>query len=365
MKAMVLAAGLGERMRPLTEGRAKPSLPLLNRPIIIHTLEHLKAHGVTEVVINLHHQPESIRAVLGGGSRLGLKVHYSEEPTILGTAGGLKRAEPLLRGSGTFFMVNSDAVSDCDLGAALKKHRESGTVATLVLAPPRPGTNYGVVELGDQGRIIRIAGAPPGEPDPRSGRYTFTGIHVLEPGIFDAIPDKVKSEINREIYPALITAGRPIKGFVHSGLWRELGTPGLYIEGTMAFLRAGRDAGLAAIRASEGVYLDQVLVPADAVIDPPVLVGRGTTLGPKCSLVGGVVVGKQARLGKGCALRTTIVWDGARIGDGASLSECIVTSGVFVPPGVSLSNRIILRVEGYQGSKEKLERIGGCWMAGF
>ena len=365
MKAMILAAGLGERMRPLTEGRAKPSLPLLNRPIIIHTLEHLKSHGVNEVVINLHHQPESIRAVVGGGVRLGLKVHFSEETTILGTAGGLKKAEPLLRGSGTFFMVNGDAVSDCDLGAALRKHRETSALATLVLAPPRPGTSYGVVELGERDRIIRIAGAPAGEPDPRAGRYTFTGIHVLEQEIFDAIPDRVRSEINGEIYPALMTAGKAIRGYVHAGLWRELGTPALYIEGTMAVLRAGGDPALAPIRAAEGVYHDRVPIPPDAVIDPPILVGRGTTLGPKCSLVGGVVLGKQARLGKGCALRTTVVWDGARIGDGASLSECIVTSGVFVPPNVSLSNKIILRVEGYQGSRDRLERLGGCWMAGF
>jgi mannose-1-phosphate guanylyltransferase len=362
---MVLAAGLGERMRPLTEGRAKPSLPLLNRPIIVHTLEHLKRHGVGEAVINLHHQPESIRAVVGDGSRLGMKVHYSEEPVILGTAGGLKKAEPLLRGGGPLFMVNSDSVSDCDLGATLRKHRESGALATLVLAPHRPGTPYGIVEMGDRDRVQRIAGAPRGESDPRAGRYAFTGVHVLEEAIFDAIPDRARSEINSEVYPALIGSGKAIAGYVHSGFWRELGTPALYVEGTIALLRAGADPALPPLRASEGIYLDGVRLPADAVVDPPLLVGRGATLGPKCSFAGGVVVGRQARLGRGSALRTTVVWDGARIGDGASLSECIVTSGVYVPPGVSLTNKIILRVEGYQGSKDRLERLGGCWMAGF
>src|SRR6185503_8431039 len=133
MKAMVLAAGLGERMWPLTEDRAKPSLPLLNRPIIAHTLEHLARHGVKEAVINLHYHPESIRGIVSDGSKLGIKVHYSEEPIILGTAGGLKKAEPLLQGSGSFFLVNSDSLTDCDLTAALKKHRESGALATMVL----------------------------------------------------------------------------------------------------------------------------------------------------------------------------------------------------------------------------------------
>ena len=363
MKAMLLAAGVGERMRPLTEARAKPSLPLLNRPIIAHTLDHLKRYGVDEVVINLHHQSESIRAIVGDGSRFGLKVHYSEEPTILGTAGGLKKAEPILRGAGSFVMINSDFVSDCDLGAAVGKHREAGAFATLVLTPPRPGTDYGVVEMDDRGRVLRLAGNPPGEPDPRASRYTFTGIHIMEPEIFDAIPAKGKAEINREVYPRLIDAGKSIKGFVHTGLWRELGTPSLYIEGSLTWLKEARDRSLEPLRASEGVYLDHVTVRSDIHVEPPILVGRGVTVGSKSSL-GSVVIGKQARIGKGCSLRSTIVWDGARVGDGARLSECIVTSGVYVPPGVTLSNKIILRVEGLQG-KKRLERLGGCWVAGF
>ncbi len=362
MKAMLLAAGLGERMRPLTQDRAKPSLPLLNRPMIAHTLDHLKHHGVDEVVINLHYEPESIRGVVGDGSRLGLKVHYSEEPVILGTAGGLKKAEAYFEGAGTFLMLNSDSISDCDLGAAVRAHRESGALITMVLTPPPPGSDYAAVELVDQDRITRIAGKPPGDPDPRASRYTFTGIHVLEPEILGEIPPKGKVEINSEVYPRLIAAGKGLKGYVHSGLWRELGTPQLYIEGSVALLREGTDPSIKALRSAEGVYLDRVTLPADGNVEPPVLIGRGTTLGSKCSLQGGVVIGRQARIGKGCSLRSTIVWDGARIGDGARLSECVVTSGIYVPPGVTLSRKIILRVEGFQGKKDRLERLGGCWM---
>ena len=364
MRAMVLAAGLGERMRPLTEGRAKPSLPLLNKPIIVHALEYLKRFNVSDVVINLHHQPESIRGLIGGGSRLGVKVSYSEESVILGTAGGLKKAEPFLRENGPFILMNSDFVSDCDLAAALKKHSESGALATLVLISLQSGPDYGVVEVDERERIIRISGRPEGPPDPHAGRYNFTGIHILEPAIFDEIPAGRKVEINSEIYPRLIAAGKMIRGYVHSGLWRELGTPQLYIDGSIALLRDGRDGFLQNIKVMEGIYLDKVVVPKDALLEPPLLVGRGSLLGPKCSLQGSVV-GKQVRLGKGCALRSTIVWDGARIGDGAHLSECIVTSGVYVPPDVTFSNKIILRVEGYQGKKDRLERLGSCWMTGF
>lgn len=361
---MVLAAGLGERMRPLTEGRAKPSLPLLNRPIIVHVLDYLKRYRITEVVINLHHQPESIRAVVGDGSRIGLKIHYSEEPVILGTAGGLKKAEPLLRGDGPFILINSDFVTDCDLDAVIKKHREASALATMVLTPAQPGATYGLVEMGERDRIERISGRPAGETDPRSGRYHFTGIHVLEPGIFDEIPPVGKAEINSEIYPHLIASGKTVKGFIHSGLWRELGTPALYIDGSLTLLREEKDPSLQPFRSPAGLYLDQVSLPPESSVEPPALIGRGTSLGPKCSLQG-VVIGKQVKVGKGCSLRSTLVWDGARIGDGARLSDCIIMSGVYVPPGVILSNKIVLRVEGYQGKKDRLERLGGCWMTGF
>jgi len=360
MKAMVLAAGLGERMWPLTEDRAKPSLPLLNRPIIAHTLEHLARHGVKEAVINLHYHPESIRGIVSDGSKLGIKVHYSEEPIILGTAGGLKKAEPLLQGSGSFFMINSDSLTDCDLTAALKKHRESGALATMVLAPLDPKAAYSPVEMDERDRIVRIAGRPAGDPAPGAGRYFFTGVHVLEPAIFDSIPAG-KCDINRDVYPPLLNADRNIRGFVHSGFWKELGNPRLYLEGALAVLKGGKDASIGPLRALDGIYLDRITPPADLSLEPPVFIGRGTTIGARCSLQGGVVLGRQATLGKGCTLRSTLVWDGARIGDGSNLSDCIVTSGVFVPPGVSLTGKIFLRADGRQKHREKLERLGQCW----
>jgi len=359
---MVLAAGLGERMRPLTEGRAKPSLPLLHRSIIGFTLDHLKRHGVTEVVINLHYQPESIRGIVGDGSRHGIKVHYSEEPVILGTAGGLKRAEPYIRDSGTFLMVNSDSISDCDLGMAIKKHRETQAIATMVLIPTRPGVDYGVVEVVDRDRIVRIAGNPRGDSDPHVSRYHFSGIHIIEPDLFDKIPAQGKAEINRVIYPGLLQSGAAIRAFVHTGFWRELGNPSLYLEGSMALLREGKDPSLASLRTSDGIYLDRVTLPKILTIEPPVIVGRGTTIGNKTSLLAGVILGKQTIIGKGCSLRSTVVWDGARIGDGSSLSDCIVTSGVFVPANVSLSNKIFLRAQDFHGKKDRLERLGSAWM---
>jgi NDP-sugar pyrophosphorylase family protein len=348
MRAMVLAAGVGERMRPLTEARAKPSLPLLNRPIIAHTIAYLKSHGVDEVVINLHHHPESIRGIVGDGARLGVKVQYSEEPVILGTSGGLKKAEEAFRGRGTFILINGDFATDCNLGAALEDHRKSAASATMVLTPHRPGTTYGNVEIDDHSKVLSIGGqATP------SG-YTFTGIHILEPSVLDRIPAGVKSDINRDIYPAWRKSGALIRGWIHRGLWFEMGTPRLYLEGNLALLNA---------QGGDGIHLDQVTLPDGTNAAPPYMVGRGSTLGAQCSLQGGVVIGRQCQIGSGCALRSSMLWDGARLGDRVQLTDCIVTSGVFVPPKTNLTGRILFRVEGYQGRKENLERVGSSWAA--
>jgi len=374
MKAMILAAGLGERMRPLTESRAKPSLPLLNRPIIAQTLSYLKAHGVDEAVINLHWQPESIRGVIGNGQRLGVKVNYSEEQLILGTAGGLKKAEAHFQGGGTFILINGDFITDCDLTAVIAAHKKSGAVATMVLTPHRPGTDYGSVEVDPaSGHVVSIAGRGR-KPGPRVAEiesYTFCGIHILEPTILDLIPPGVKYEINREVYPALMQGGGLVNSYVHRGHWFEMGTPRLYLEGNLALLAAASDpataakadASLLAMKKSDGVFLENVSLPASTTAAAPYLIGKAMAMGEHCSMQGGVIIGRQVRIGSNCAIRSSLIWDGARLGDKVHLTDSIVTSGVFVPPGSSLSGRILFRVEGYQGKRDNLERVGSAWAA--
>jgi NDP-sugar pyrophosphorylase family protein len=361
MKAMVLAAGYGERMKPLTWDRAKPALPLLNRPSILHLLEHLSRNGVSQVVLNLHYRPETIRALQPRIQELGLRAGFSEEPTILGTGGGLKKAEPFLL-NGTIVMVNSDFVTDCPILLALDHHRRSKALATLVLTPYHEGTEYGAVEMDEASRILRIAGRPGSETG--KPRYHFTGIHILEPSVFQAIPAAGKSEINREVYPRLIESGAHIGGYVHEGFWRELGTPQRYLDGSIDLLVRGDSAYLQGIRIREGIFSETPIAKLQGSVEPAFLAGADARMDER-TFAAGVVLGCRAHLRKGASLTRTVLWDDVVVGERSSLHECIVGCRAKIPEGIRLQRKIILDAESYGGDLKGLERMGSLILAAF
>jgi len=361
MKAMVLAAGLGERLKPLTWDRAKPTLPLLNRPSILHLLEHLAKSGVNRVAINLHHRPETIRALEPSIRALGLQVSFSEEAVILGTAGGLKKAEPLLS-DGTLIMVNSDFVTDCPLLLAHSLHKETRALATLVLTPFEEGTEYGAVEMDASGRILRIAGKPGLET--AAPRYHFTGIHILEPAIFREIPPGVKSEINHEVYPRLIEAGIRVSGYLHGGFWREMGTPQRYLQGSLDLLKLGDVGYLQKIRVREGVFCATPFSTLRGGVEPVFLGGEDLEMDGD-AFAAEAVVGNRVVLRRRSSLIRSVLWDDVTLEEEVSLDGCVVASGVRIPPRTRLERMIVLDEATYLGDRRGLQRLGPLLLAPF
>src|SRR5919106_1509950 len=188
MKAMILAAGYGERLWPLTADRGKPALPVLGKPLVGYVAEYLAQNGVTEALVNLHHRPESVRKSLGDGSQFGLHLEYVYEPVILGTSGGLDNARGFFQ-EGTFICVNGKIITDIDLHAAIETHRRQNALATLVLKRNTRRERFSIVETED-GLLARFSGMP--QPTDVGGEtdapLMFTGIHILEPRIFEYIP---------------------------------------------------------------------------------------------------------------------------------------------------------------------------------
>jgi len=227
MKAMILAAGLGTRLRPLTNSIPKPLLPIAGTPLIVWNLLLLKRHGFPEVVINLHYLGPLIEQALGNGSRYGLRIIYSREPVILGTGGGLKQAEPHFCGE-SVLVLNADTLVELDLGALCAFHQQHNAVATLVLRKDPEAARWGLVEMDSDGRIVRITGRGRTEQVATQPRM-FAGIHVLRTRLLRDVPKGVPSTII-DPYVAAIERGETVLGYDCDGYWSDIGTLERYAQ---------------------------------------------------------------------------------------------------------------------------------------
>jgi NDP-sugar pyrophosphorylase family protein len=308
---MVLAAGLGTRMRPLSLLRAKPALPVLNRPLLRWTLERLAHHGVTDVVINLHHRPASVRRAVGDSRGLGLRVRYSHERTMLGTSGGPRRVRHFF-GDEPFLLVNGDVVFDFDLTRLLSRHRAARARATLALKPNPDPRRYGPVVTGPDGLVRSLAGLP------RKARGTvslFTGVQVLDPALLDRLARGFSSSVP-DLYAPLVAEGERVLGVRMAGPWHDLGSPSLYLASQLELLaRAGGRA--------------RVLLGAGARIARGARVRRS-------------VIGPGAVIEAGAAVSSSVLWENVRVGEAARVHGCVVADRVVRPAGARLSGAAVL-----------------------
>lgn len=334
MKAMLLAAGLGERLQPITRAVPKPLLPVLGRPLAPHVLAQLAAEGIEEAVVNLHHRPDVLREALGDGTALGLRrLHYSLEPvTLLGTGGGIGKAAPWLRGSGPVLVRNSDFLADISIADAAASHRRSGCAATLVVAPHRAG--YTPVAVDRERRVAGFGAAAFPSSRRDLERFLFTGCHILDEDLLDRLPSDRPADVVRELYAGLAAEGR-VNAFVHDGFWWEFGDPSQYLEGSRRLIALSIEA-----RNALGDF-DPVRVVRGAAT----ALGPGVDLrGESVSLSGFLVAGLGVSIGEGARLKDTVVMPETWIGPGASLAECIVGPGTEIPAGF-VAERAILAAD--------------------
>ena len=289
MKAMILAAGFGERLWPLTADRTKPALPVLGKPLVGYVAEYLARSGITEVVVNLHHEPDSVRRALGDGRQFGVRLEYVYEPEILGTSGALDNARSLLD-SETFVVINGKLVTDIDLKSALQHHRQQNALATLVLQRNVARERFSIVETRD-GLVTRFAGMPSPADSNTEPPLMFTGIHIMEPRIFDYIPRGIFSDTVVDAYPKAMAVGERIVAHVGEGSWYELSTLQRYLQISLALLHdqhrdfyTGANPHIDAnADVSQSVLWDDVVVAAGARV-------RRAVIGDRVRLKQGQVV---------------------------------------------------------------------------
>ena len=333
---MVLCAGFGTRLRPLTDRVPKPLVPLCGVPLLRYNFALLKNAGVREIVINTHHLGATMaRGAQAIASELELDLQVSrEEKQILGTGGGVRRAQAML-GAGTFILMNGDMIFDLDLAAALAAHRKAGAAATMVLAPYPRGATYGAVEVDAQMNVRRVAGRG-AQPDPSLSKLHFTGVHVLEPELIARLPAEGESDINRTAYVRAIHDGARVHGFLQQGYWGDLGAPRSLLRAHLDVLekriplqrfRPEADPFEGCEERTPGVFVHPT-AQVEAPLVAPVLIQAGAVVAPGAVIGSGVTIGAKARVDAGAHLERAVVWERTHVAAGERLVEQIAAPGV-------------------------------------
>ncbi len=318
-----MAGGFGTRLRPLTANVPKPMVPMGNKPIMEHTVELLKAHGFDDILVLLYFLPEAIMEHFGDGSRWGVGLRYVTPAADLGTAGAVKFAAESLEEA--VLVISGDIITDFDLGAAVAFHRQAKAEATMVLTRVENPLAYGIVITDEGGRITRFLEKPTwGEV---FSDTINTGIYLLEPSLFAAIPRDREYDFGKDLFPALLRGGRAVAGHIAEGYWRDVGDLVEYRLAHLDLLQ-GRVRLTPPGRKVEGVdrdiWLDEgARVDFTAHMTGAVIVGRDARIEPNARLAYSVI-GPSCVIGEGAVLDGCVLWEGAEVGPRAVLKECVV-----------------------------------------
>jgi mannose-1-phosphate guanylyltransferase/mannose-1-phosphate guanylyltransferase/phosphomannomutase len=329
MRAMILAAGLGTRLRPITYAIPKPMAPVLNRPVMEHIVRLLAGHGFGEAIANLHWFPETIEGRFGDGTAFGLELSYSREEQLLGTSGGVRNAAGFLGDS--FLVISGDALTDIDLGAMREFHESHGGVATLATKRVADTSQFGVAITGADGRIQGFQEKP--DPVEALSDLANCGIYMFRSEVFDFFPEPGKSKAAgpgdpdgfadwaMDVFPALLESDVPFYSHEIEAYWNDIGNLDELRQGNFDALRGEVKVDPGAPEVGEGIRAASALDGAE--VKGPALIGAGVELGAGVRIEGPAIVGDGCRVGAGALVSDSILLAGAEIAAEAMLVGAI------------------------------------------
>jgi len=340
MKAILLAGGKGTRLRPLTIHTPKPIVPIFNRPFLHYQIDLLKqVPEIDEVILSLNYQPRRIEEIFGDGSELGIKIRYVVEPVPLGTAGAIKYAGDNLTESVVVF--NGDVLTQIDLAAVIRLHRQRQARATIVLTPVENPSAYGLVETDPDGNILRFLEKP--RLEEITTNNINAGIYVLEPDTFDRIPSDVSWSIERSYFPSLVERQETFVAFIYQGYWIDIGTPEKYtqvhrdiMDGRYAAPPFSSVSGPHTWIAPDARVEDGATVEGPCFIDEGVLIKTGARVGPYS------VLGRQTQVEEEAVVEGAIIWPNCRVGRDASVRQAILGRNCHLGRNVSVDGGAVL-----------------------
>ncbi|OGC04322.1 hypothetical protein A2276_06970 [candidate division WOR-1 bacterium RIFOXYA12_FULL_43_27] len=333
-QALIMAAGYGTRLEPLTTAVPKPMMPIVNKPCMLHNLELLKRYGIKRVTCNIHYHPEQIENYFMDGEKFGVSLSYSYEEKLLGTAGGVKKmGEGIDR---TFIVLSSDALTDINLSKMLAFHKEKGVLATMALCEVSDVTQFGVVVLDEKsGRVTAFQEKP--KQEEALSRLVNTGIYIFEPEILDMIPEGKPYDFGKELFPLLAAEGRALYGYKMLGYWSDVGTIKTYLE-------ANRDAMLGKVgvhipgsRISSANWIGRnSKISKTAEFKGSVLIGDHTVIEDEVEIKNSVI-GDRVVVSRGSKILDSVIWSDSIILSSSQIKESVVGSWCYIGKGSKVS----------------------------
>ncbi|MBI5207867.1 MAG: NTP transferase domain-containing protein [Candidatus Firestonebacteria bacterium] len=333
MKAMILAAGGGTRLRPLTCKMPKPMVPVINKPVIEHVINLLKTYDIKDIMVNLHHYPESIQEHFGDGSNFGVKLNYSFEEVLMGTAGGVKKVENFF--NDTFIVLSGDGISDINIKEAVLFHKSKKSIATLVLKEVDYPLEYGVVILNNEGAITRFLEKPNwGEVFSNTAN---TGAYIFEPEIFKLIPYGVEYDFGKDLFPKLLTENKPIYGFITSDYWCDIGDLPEYRQTHYDIFQKKIKIDFPGCEAAKNVWVGEgTKIHPKAIITGPVIIGKNCTIEEDVQISEYTTIGDNTVICKGTSIKRCVIWDRNYISEYNELRGCIIGQNCFLEASVTI-----------------------------
>jgi len=340
---MILAAGVGSRLDPLTRNVPKPMVPVVNKPVIEHIIEQLKSHGFTEIMVNLHYLGDVIQDYLGDGSQIGVKILYSKEDVLWGDAGSLKRCEKFFTdGTGNpFLVVGGDDISDTDFSKIIKAHLKNNALATIGLSLVDDPSEYGIVLMNEKGRITRFLEKPKGEVI--FSNTANTGVYAFDQSIFDYIPKGAFYGFGHNLFPRLLEQKKPIYGHLTSSYWKDVGNLQVYRQAHVDALAERVTLNFPMKEERKYVWMgENVEIDPTAEIGYPVAIGDNVKIEAGAKVLENSVVGNNCTVELGASIRETILWDGAVVMRGTQLERCVVGKDCHVKSNAAVFDGVIV-----------------------
>jgi mannose-1-phosphate guanylyltransferase len=337
---VILAGGQGTRLRPLTLARAKPVVPLLNRPFLAYQLALLRQHGVTDVILSCSYRVDDVRRAMDGQT-LGVRLRYVVEPEPLGTGGGVRHAADLA--GGHIFVLNGDVLTDADLTAMRCFHERQGARITILLHPVDDPRQFGLVETDAGGRIRRFR-EKPGPHEPLATNTINAGVYIIEAQLLQRMPAGRAMSIEREFFPAVIADGIPCAGWCPSAYWRDIGSPAAYRAAQMDLLDARVRTPLPPPgERRAGAWVGAECRPdPSARLSPPAVVGDHVRIAAGAQVGPHAVIGAGCRIGPGARIEGTVLWERVEIGGGAVVRDCVIGADARIGAHASLEAGVVL-----------------------